>query len=65
MTNDELIESLNKAGVVSDSVVRFDQAATPRHVRYIDLLQHNITGDLLPDAVVESGGAAFCLCCST
>jgi hypothetical protein len=59
MTIDELIASLKKSGLILNSVVRFDQAATPRHVRYIDLLHRKTSDELLPDAVVESGGHPF------
>ncbi len=59
MKFDELLESLTSSGVILDSVVRFDVTPTPRHVRYIDLIQSKHLNEVLPDAVVESGGQPF------
>lgn len=58
MTVEDLITSLSESGVVPDSIVRFDQEATPRHVRYVDLLQSQAY-ELLPDVVIESAGQPF------
>jgi hypothetical protein len=60
MTPNELIAELTRAGVVSDSIVRFDGSLNPRHIRYVDLMQASEkSSDCLPDAVVESGGQPF------
>ncbi len=53
---DNLHDWLAKAGVTSESTVDLGAIAGPRHVRYLDLLRDNETPELLPDAVVESGG---------
>ncbi|NJZ81777.1 N-6 DNA methylase [Ralstonia solanacearum] len=53
---DNLQDWLAKAGVASESTVDFGAPAGPRHVRYLDLLRSDGTQELLPDAVVESGG---------
>lgn len=47
---------LIKAGVSLESAVDFNAEAGPRHIRYLDLLGDDGTTDLLPNAVVESGG---------
>ena len=53
MNTDDLVGQLPSAGVDEASIVRFDQKATPRHLRYLDLLRVWPMG---PDAVVESDG---------
>ena len=53
MNTDDLVGQLTSAGVDEASIVRFDQKATPRHLRYLDLLRVWPMG---PDAVVESDG---------
>lgn len=47
---------LAKAGVTSESTVDLGGISGPRHVRYLDLLPSDDNQELLPDAVVESGG---------
>jgi hypothetical protein len=60
MTPDELIAELMRSGAVQDSIVRFDGALNPRHIRYVDLMQADEkSGNCLPDAVVEAGGQPF------
>lgn len=54
---DSLRDCLHKAGVTVESTVDFGAVAGPRHVRYLDLLGDEGNSELLPDAVVESGGA--------
>ena len=39
MNTDDLVGQLTSAGVDEASIVRFDQKATPRHLRYLDLLR--------------------------
>jgi hypothetical protein len=58
MNIDELISSLVKSGVTSESIVRLDQEASPRHLRYIDLIGSH-PGEIFPDAVIESSGQPF------
>lgn len=53
---DNLQDWFAKTGVASESTVDFSAIAGPRHVRYLDLLRGDDTQELLPDAVVESGG---------
>lgn len=53
---DSLQDRLTKAGVAPESAVDFRAEASPRHIRYLDLLSDDGATDLLPDAVVESGG---------
>ncbi|PJI45905.1 MAG: hypothetical protein CTR55_27110 [Pseudomonas sp.] len=53
---DNLQDWLAKAGVTSDSTVDLGAPSGPRHVRYLDLLPSQDSQELLPDAVVESGG---------
>ena len=58
----ELYAELNAAGVMSDSIVRFDETATPRHIRYLDLLgeiESDSSDTVLPDAVIESAGQPY------
>jgi hypothetical protein len=56
----DLYEELTKAGVMPDSLVRLDEAATPRHIRYLDLLDDRDDSEtVLPDAVIESSGQPF------
>lgn len=56
----DLYEELNAAGVLRDSIVRLDGAATPRHIRYLDLLgMSDEYGTVLPDAVIESSGQPY------
>ncbi len=56
----DLYEELNAAGVLRDSIVRLDETATPRHIRYLDLLgMSDEYGTVLPDAVVESSGQPY------
>lgn len=56
----DLYKELNAAGVLPDSLVRLDETATPRHIRYLDLVGG---GDdrkkVLPDAVIESSGQPY------
>ncbi|MDR6496789.1 hypothetical protein J2797_006716 [Paraburkholderia terricola] len=61
MTLDDLFEDLTSAGVMAESLVRFDGPPSPRHVRYVDLLlgANEAPSDILPDAAVESGGQPF------
>ena len=51
---DRLQDWLIKAGVTLESIVDFSAEASPRHIRYLDLLGNDGTTDLLPDAVVGS-----------
>ena len=53
---DSLRDCLERAGVTAQSTVDFGAVASPRHVRYLDLLGSPESDELLPDAVVESGG---------
>ncbi|MBN2976397.1 HsdM family class I SAM-dependent methyltransferase [Pseudomonas lactucae] len=53
---DNLQDWLAKAGVTSESTVDLGGISGPRHVRYLDLLPSGDNQELLPDAVVESGG---------
>ncbi|WP_439852340.1 HsdM family class I SAM-dependent methyltransferase [Pseudomonas syringae] len=53
---DSLQGWLAKAGVTSESTVDLGAIPGPRHVRYLDLLPSDDGKELLPDAVVESGG---------
>ena len=56
----DLYEELSTAGVMTDSLVRFDESATPRHIRYLDLLSVRGDGEtVLPDAVIESSGQPY------
>nr|MDP2190011.1 N-6 DNA methylase [Rhodoferax sp.] len=56
----DLYEELHAAGVLRDSIVRLDEAATPRHIRYLDLLgMSDQYGAVLPDAVIESSGQPY------
>jgi len=56
----DLYKELNTAGVIPDSVVHFDGTATPRHIRYLDLLGRSDNSDtVLPDAVIESAGQPY------
>ena len=60
MQSVELYEALSAAGVMPASVVRFDETATPRHIRYLDLLGvSDDTDAVLPDAVIESAGQPY------
>lgn len=45
-----------KAGVTAESTVDLGGIPGPRHVRYLDLIRNDDSDELLPDAVVESGG---------
>jgi len=45
-----------KAGVTAESAVDLGDVPGPRHVRYLDLVRSGESDELLPDAVVESGG---------
>ncbi|ABC33651.1 Type I restriction-modification system methyltransferase subunit [Hahella chejuensis KCTC 2396] len=57
MNTDDLVGQLISAGVAETSIVRLDQQATPRHLRYLDLLKECPKVDAMgPDVVVESGG---------
>lgn len=57
MNTDDLVSQLISAGVAEASIVRFDQKATPRHLRYLDLLKAGDKADATgPDALVESDG---------
>lgn len=53
---DSLQDWFTKIGVTPESAVDFSAEASPRHIRYLDLLGDDGTTDLLPDAVVESAG---------
>jgi len=56
----DLYEELNAAGVLPDSLVRLDETATPRHIRYLDLLGgRDDRKTVLPDAVIESSGQPY------
>ena len=56
----DLYEELNKAGVLPESLVRLDEAATPRHIRYLDLLGGRDDSEtVFPDAVIESSGQPY------
>jgi len=61
MQQDDLYEELKAAGVAPGSLVRFDQVATPRHVRYMDLVgaYRDLSTSALPDAVIESAGQPY------
>lgn len=60
MQSVELYKSLTAAGVSLDSVVRLDEEATPRHIRYLDLLGTTIDSHTIyPDAVIESSGHPY------
>lgn len=57
MNTDDLVRQLISEGVVESSIVRFDQEATPRHLRYLDLLKAEAKADSTgPDALIESDG---------
>lgn len=45
-----------KAGVTTESIVDLCEDPGPRHVRYLDLIRSDDSDELLPNAVVESGG---------
>ncbi|USS46264.1 N-6 DNA methylase [Burkholderia glumae] len=60
MTLDDLLQELDLNGVTPESLVRLDEAPSPRHVRYVDLVATDrATAEILPDAVVESSGQPF------
>lgn len=60
MQSVELYDELMAAGVSRESVIRFDEDATPRHIRYLDLLIRSGDSDTIcPDAVVESSGHPY------
>lgn len=61
MTPDDLVDEITRAGVVPDTLVRFDVPIGPRHIRYVDLMRGGSidTAELLPDGVVESAGQPF------
>lgn len=60
MTPDDLVAEITRAGVVPDTLVRFDVPVGPRHIRYVDLMRGGSTDtELLPDGVVESAGQPF------
>ncbi|WP_312548861.1 hypothetical protein [Massilia sp.] len=55
----DLFELLQASGAEQGSIVLLDGPATPRHIRYVDLLQpvEHIDAVVLPDAVIEAGGS--------
>lgn len=59
MNVDQLHRELVGAGVSPATIVRLDAAATPEHLRYVDLLHRAKEAAPLPDAVVESSGQPF------
>lgn len=59
MAQVDLFEILQEAGVDQDSIVSLVSPATPRHIRYVDLLHvvHEVAAStLLPEAVIEAAG---------
>ena len=60
MAQVDLFGLLQAAGVDQDSIVSLVSPATPRHIRYVDLLQAADKGSastVLPDAVIEAAGS--------
>lgn len=60
MVQVDLFELLQEAGVDQDSIVSLVGPATPRHIRYVDLLHvvdKPTTSTVLPDAVIEAAGS--------
>jgi hypothetical protein len=60
MAQVDLFELLQEVGVDQDSIVSLVSSATPRHIRYVDLL-HAVdkatASTVLPDAVIEAAGS--------
>lgn len=50
---------LAKAGITAESAVELSEIPGPRHVRYLDLIRIDDGDELLPEVVVESGGAPY------